>query len=59
MRRGVVIRMVINDLTFDVPPKTHASAVRDRLITFMAVTARPSLTRPKPWPHVDLHWWSS
>ena len=33
MRRGVVIRMVINDLTFDVPPKTHASAVRDRLIT--------------------------
>src|SRR6202795_4415659 len=41
MRRGVVIRTVINNLTFDGATKDAMScAVRDALIGFMAATAQ-------------------
>jgi putative DNA-invertase from lambdoid prophage Rac len=41
MRRGVVIRTVINDMTFDGATKEPMQkAVRDALIAFMAATAQ-------------------
>src|SRR3954451_24099576 len=41
MRRGVVIRTVINDLTFDgATTDRMRQAVRDALIAFMAATAQ-------------------
>lgn len=41
MRRGVVIRTVINDMTFDgTTEDPMQEAVRDTLIAFMAATAQ-------------------
>src|SRR5712671_5764111 len=41
MRRGVVIRTVINNFTFDGAPKDPMQqAVRDALIAFMAATSQ-------------------
>jgi putative DNA-invertase from lambdoid prophage Rac len=40
MRRGVVIRTVINNFTFDGATKDPMQAVRDALIGFMAATAQ-------------------
>jgi hypothetical protein len=46
MRRGVVIRTVINNFTFDGSTKNPMEqAVRDALIAFMAAMAKP---KPKP-----------
>jgi putative DNA-invertase from lambdoid prophage Rac len=43
MQRGVVIRPVINGITFDGATKDAMQcAVREALIAFMAATAQPS-----------------
>jgi hypothetical protein len=49
MRRGVVIRTVINNFTFDGSTKDPIQqAVRDALVAFMAATARHRPRRPRP-----------
>ena len=40
MRRGVVVRTVINDMTFDGATADPQQAVRDAMISFMAATAQ-------------------
>ncbi len=54
MRRGVVIRTVINNVTFDGATQDPVQkAVRDALIAFMAATAqrrRPKRRRPLSEP---------
>src|SRR6185312_4514250 len=48
MRRGVIIRTVINNMTFDgATADPIQMAVRDALIAFMAATARRRRRRPR------------
>ena len=49
MRRGVILRTVINGFTFDGATKDPMQqAVRDALIAFMAATAQPQADQGCP-----------